>query len=98
MVSVPDLIIETANITPANICCKGVGGTDTFSLRAGLRSLPYFPKVTKESSQDKFKFNLERELEPYWVLFKLPIASQLMTVGTMRPKSEETTTSAPFPS
>jgi len=65
---------------PASISCKGVGGTDTFSLRAGLRSLLYFPKVTEESSQGKFKFNLERELEPYWVFRELPSASQLMTV------------------
>lgn len=34
LVLIPDLIIETANIIPASISCKGVGGIDTFSLRA----------------------------------------------------------------
>lgn len=97
LVSVPNLI-ETENMIPANINCKGIGDIDAFSLGAELRSPPCFPKVAKKSSQEKFKFQLERELNAYWVFCDLSSASQLMTVVTMRPESKGMTVSSPFPS
>lgn len=92
LVSVPNLI-ATANMMPMSINYEGVGGIDTFLLRAELRSLPCFPKVAKKSSQENFNFQLERELDAYWAFCDLSSASQLMTVVKMRPESEGMTAS-----